>query len=522
MGPAGGDGSIPLSREPVTAFGCPGVTRHGGRAFTRVKHSPKHAKTGLIQDMPLGGLMSKRWISCSLIALASSWLAAQPAWAADQPPAGETDAERIQRLENTVSDLTRRLDERDRQEAAAAQQADSLPPTPRRSANHHFEIYGFAQIDAIQDFDRVNPDWDATLRPSRIPTTEGEFGSDGQTIFSVRQSRLGAKANGQVAGKNYEAKFEIDMYGVGGDAGQTTIRLRHAYGRWGPILAGQTNSLFMDGDLFPNVVDYWGPAGMVFVRNPQIRFYLADNPTWVAAIALEAPSDDIDPGAIRLIDPELGTNLRPNEELPDFTAMVRYQGDWGHVQLSGLARKIGFDTLGTPDNEPSGSEFGWGLMLGGAFKWGLATFRIGGVYGEGIASYMNDGGMDLAPSVALIPAPAIFPPLPTPPASELVSATAVPLWGITAYVDLQWTKTLSTSIGYSFDEVDNTNFQEATAFHKGEYASANLLWAPAPRLLTGLEMLWGKRTDNDGNTGTDLRAQFTFKVSFSSNDIWGD
>ena len=67
------------------------------------------------------------------------------------------------------------------------------------------------------------------------------------------------------------------MYGIGVDAGQTTIRLRHAYGRWGPILAGQTNSLFMDGDLFPNVVDYWGPAGMVFVRNPQIRFYLADN-----------------------------------------------------------------------------------------------------------------------------------------------------------------------------------------------------------------------------------------------------
>ena len=65
------------------------------------------------------------------------------------------------------------------------------------------------------------------------------------------------------------------------------------------------------------------------------------------AVALEHPSDDIDPGAIRLIDPELATNLRPNEELPDFTAMVRYDGDWGHVQLSGLARKIGFDTLGT-------------------------------------------------------------------------------------------------------------------------------------------------------------------------------
>jgi hypothetical protein len=468
--------------------------------------------------------MSNRWISCSLIALASSCLAVQPAFAADDPPPGETDKQRIERLENTVNDLTRRLDERDGRDAVAAQQPQSprADSTPRTPSNHHLELYGFAQVDAIQDFDRVHPDWDATLRPSRIPTTKGEFGSDGQSVFSVRQSRLGAKANGVIGSHDYEAKFEFDMYGVGGDAGQTTIRLRHAYGRWGPFLAGQTNSLFMDGDLFPNVIDYWGPAGMVFVRNPQLRFYLTDGPTWVAAVALEHPSDDIDPGSIRLIDPELATNLRPNEELPDLTGMVRYQADWGHIQLSGLARKIGFDTLGTPDNEPSGSEFGWGLMLGGAFKWGMATFRLGGVYGEGIASYMNDGGMDLAPSATLIAAPPIFPPPPSPPVNELVSAEAVPLWGLTAYVDLQWTKTLSSALGYSFDAVDNTNFQDATAFHRGEYASANLLWTPDSRIMTGLEMLWGRRTDNDGNKGTDVRAQFSFKVSFSSKDIWGD
>jgi hypothetical protein len=32
----------------------------------------------------------------------------------------------------------------------------------------------------------------------------------------------------------------------------------------------------MDGDIFPNVVDYWGPAGMVFVRTPQIRLTFYD------------------------------------------------------------------------------------------------------------------------------------------------------------------------------------------------------------------------------------------------------
>ena len=125
---------------------------------------------------------------------------------------------------------------------------------------------------------------------------------------------------------------------------------------------------------------------------------------------------------------------------------------------------------------------------------------------------MNDGGMDLAPSVSTSIAP---------PSIILVpNAEAVKLLGVSAYVDLQWAKQWSSAVGYSFTKVDNTNFQEATAFHKGEYASANLLYAPAENVLAGAEILWGRRTDNDGDKGTDTRLQATFKWSFTSNNIW--
>ena len=405
--------------------------------------------------------------------------------------------------------------------ANAAPAVYTLQDEEPRPPSHTFELYGFIQMDAIQDFDRVDPNWDATLRPSRIPTEEGIFGDDGQNLISVRQSRAGIRGTGELANRPYEFRLEADLFGTGVDEGQTTFRLRHAYARWGPILAGQTHSLFMDIDLFPNVIDYWGPTGMVFLRNPQIRFTFVNSGGWEAAIALEKPGNDIDTGNIRLIDEDLATNIQNDEELPDFTAMLRYGGDWGHVQLSGILRKVGFETRGTPGNEPTGSELGWGLMGAGVFRWSIATFRLGVVYGEGIASYLNDGGMDLAPSAALIPAPPIFPPPPLPPLNQLLDAEAVPLLGITAYVDLQWSPTLSSSIGYSLTEVDNTNFQAATAYHRGEYASANLLWAPHQRILTGLEMLWGQRTDNDGDTGEDVRAQLSFKLSFSSNDLWG-
>ena len=430
--------------------------------------------------------------------------------AAAQAPVSEADrAQAVQELREL----------RERMNALEARLGVSPPPptqyspeAPRRSKDHNLELYGFVQLDAIQDFNRVNPDWDATLRPSRIPTEEGQFGGDGQSVFSIRQSRLGAKATGVVAGKPYEAKFEFDLYGTGVDAGQTTFRVRHMYAKWGGQLIGQTNTLFMDGDIFPNVVDYWGPTGMVFVRTPQIRWTFWDRDGWTAAVALEHPSDDIDPGNIRLISEEVADNIQANEELPDLTAAIRYGGDWGHVRLAGILRKVGYDTKGTEDNEPDGSETGWGINATTAFKLGLATPRLGIVYGRGIATYMNDGGMDLAPSVETIISPGSIILVP--------EAEAVKLLGVSAYVDLQWTKQWTSSLGYSFTKVDNTNFQDPTAFHKGEYASANVLYAPADNILAGAELLWGRRTDNDGEKGTDTRLQASFKWSFSSKNIW--
>jgi hypothetical protein len=440
---------------------------------------------------------------------ASTILMASPLWAQDAPPL--SDAERQQAIQE-LQDLRNRMSALEQRLGVSPPPAVQVTPAaPRPPRDHNLELYGFVQLDAIQDFKRVNPDWDATLRPSRIPTEKGQFGGNGQSIFSVRQSRLGAKATGNIWGKPYEAKFEFDLYGTGVDAGQTTFRVRHMYAKWGPLLFGQTNTLFMDGDIFPNVVDYWGPTGMVFVRTPQIRWTFLDNNGWTAAVALEHPSDDIDPGNIRLIDEDIAANIQANEELPDLTAAVRYGGGWGHVRLAGILRKVGYDTRGTDGNEPDGHKTGWGLNLTGSANLGMFTPRLGVVYGRGIATYMNDGGMDLAPAIATFT-----------DGNQIVivpKAEAVKLLGVSAYVDINWTKQWTSALGYSFTKVDNTNFQDATAFHKGEYASANLLYA-RDSLLAGLEFLWGKRTDNDGDTGTDTRMQATFKWSFSSNNIW--
>src|SRR5690242_20706712 len=162
----------------------------------------------------------------------------------------------------------------------------------------NFEIYGFAMADWIQDTKRVDPSWQDAFRPSRIAAPEGEFGTNGQSSLSVKQSRFGVKGVIPTGDSTppINFKFEFDMFGVGADAGKTTIRLRHAYGEWGQLLAGQTHSLFMDIDVFPNVIDYWGPPGMVFFRNVQFRWTAYRTANDAIAVAIEKPSNDVDPG----------------------------------------------------------------------------------------------------------------------------------------------------------------------------------------------------------------------------------
>lgn len=367
-------------------------------------------------------------------------------------------------------------------------------------AQAKFEIYGFAQADASIDTNRMDPAWDDAFRPSKIPTVTGTFGSDGQSSISVKQSRLGVQGNlpaGDFGPVNF--RFEFDLFGVGVDAGQTTFRLRHAYGEWRSLLAGQTSSVFMDGDVFPNTIEYWGPSGMVFYRNAQIRWTPYRTASSHFAIAIERPGNDIDAGQIRQIDPELGDNIKNDEKLPDLTAHFYTSGSWGHVQVAGIVRRVGYETFDTVDNEPKGHETGWGVNVGAHASLFTRDKLIGQVvYGHGIASYMNDGGTDLAPGGTLVD-----------PRAE-----AVPLLGVVAYYDHYWSDAWSTSLGYSFTRVDNTSLQDASAFHEGEYASINLLYNPTPRILIGLEGIWGQRTDNDGQSGHDFRFQFSVKYSF--------
>jgi hypothetical protein len=377
-------------------------------------------------------------------------------------------------------------------------------------STRNFEIYGFAMADWIQDSKRVDPNWMDAFRPSKIAAPEGEFGTNGQSDLSVKQSRFGVKGT-MPTGESTPPltfKFEFDMFGVGADAGKTTIRLRHAYGEWGQLLAGQTHSLFMDIDVFPNVIDYWGPPGMVFYRNVQFRWTAYRTTNDAFAFAIERPGNDVDSGNIRLAQGLESITVQPNQTLPDFTVQFRHDDNWGHYQIAGILRKVGYQyqvTAGEPFQK--GSQTGWGLDLTAALNTiDKDKVLLSLVHGQGIASYMNDGGMDIAPTTTTE----------GPPTAETVGSEAVPLTGVEVYYDHYWNSMWSSSIGYSSTQVANTNFQNDTAFHKGQYASVNLLMYPASKVMVGVELMYGKLTNNNGTTGDDVRFQLSAKYDFGA------
>jgi hypothetical protein len=357
--------------------------------------------------------------------------------------------------------------------------------------------------DMGYDSKQINPNWFDALRVTKLPTYHNQYAPDGKVFFGVRQTQLGVRGYTNTPMGELKTRFDFDLFGVGVDEGQTTMRVRHAYGELGRFLVGQTNTPFMDGGVFPNTVEYWGPTGMVFFRNIQIRYapMIGDNELF---IALERPGASADQGTFSERT-ELDS-VKSQFNLPDLSAHFKKTGKWGHIQLAGMLRSIKWKDIHTTGGyDLSGSLVGWGLHLSTAVNLGMNTvFRGSIVYGEGVENYMNDAPVD----VGIIKN--------SGNTQTPITGKALPVTGILAFVDHNWSPTLSSSVGYSSTHIDNTEFGASNAYKNGQYAIVNLISTPFPNFMAAIELQWGKRENfNDGFSSDDFKVQFSFKYSFS-------
>src|SRR5262249_33895158 len=331
---------------------------------------------------------------------------------------------------------------------------------------------------------------------------KNEFAPDGKTYFGVRQTRFGVKSATPTGVGELKTQFEFELFGTGVDAGQTTFRLRHAWGELGQFGAGQSWSPFMDIDVFPNSIEYWGPTGMVFFRNVQVRWMPIRNDRLRLFFAAERPGASAD-GGVYADRVELA-NVRAQFDLPDFSWQVRATRSWGYLQAAGIFRKISWvDTTPNPQFKIGRDVLGWGVNVSSNVKFTPTTLgRFQVVYGEGIENYMNDAPVDVSLRTTNNP-------------NSPTKGVPLPVLGIVSFVDHNWSERFSSSAGYSMENIENSNLQKANDFHQGHYALANLLFHPVPKVTMGGEFQWGRRVNfRDGFNVNDYRIQFSFKYDW--------
>jgi hypothetical protein len=364
------------------------------------------------------------------------------------------------------------------------------------------DIYGFAMMDAGYNFDQIHPDWFDVVRPTKLPAFANQYGTDGNFYFSVRQTRFGVKNYFETPLGELFTQFEFEMFGTGVDAGQTTIRLRHAYGELGKFGAGQYWSPFMDIDVFPNTVEYWGPTGMAFFRNVQVRFMPIKGDRRLT-IALERPGASADQGiyAERI---EL-TNVKPRFPVPDLSAEYRHAFNFGYIELAGIARRMEWEDQDPTGPDLSGDATGWGVNLSTNIKLGSrVVFRGSALTGEGVQNYMNDAPVDVGIKNN------------TGNTSKPVEGVALPVTGVSAFFDINWNERFSSAVGYSRIDIDNSDAQTPDAFKSGQYAVGNLMYYPVKNVMMGFEYQWGDRENfTDGWSTSISKIQFTAKYNFT-------
>jgi hypothetical protein len=366
-----------------------------------------------------------------------------------------------------------------------------------------FEVYGFAMLDIGTNFKTINPNWFDTMRVTRLPSFDGEFGEDHSTFAGVRQTRFGVKSSAPTKVGELKTIFEFELFGTGVDEGQTTFRLRHAWGELGAIGAGQYWSPFSDPDVYPNSLEYWGPTGIPWYRNVQLRWTPVRTDTNILMLALARPGASGDSGiyADRI---EL-QNIKARFPAPDFVGAYKYTRKWGYLRAAGALRRIDWDDVLDDQFDLSGHATGWGLNVSSSLNAGKKdVVRVQYTYGKGIQNEMNDSPVDIG--IQNNPGNAVTP----------VTGKPIPIAGYLIFLDHTWSDRYTTSVGYSRQDNDNTDGQAPDAFKVGQYALVNLLFTPTPGVMMGGEFQWGQRQNNsDGFTYDGYKLQFSFKYNFS-------
>lgn len=371
-----------------------------------------------------------------------------------------------------------------------------------------FQYGGFIQLDAITSNYSEGKPSNSLIEdfyvPSLVPVepAAGKADSYSSTNIHAKSSRFFFTTKTDTDAGAISTRVELDfILSAQGDeriSNSWGARLRHAFVKWDyaedkSLFAGQSWSTFFNVSALPDVQDFVGPAGTIFVRQPQIR--------WTSGglqLALENP-------ATRLNENVAGANttrLDDSETLPDLIA--RYNGKAGDLNwtIAGMARELSYEDRSTSSVQGANDNaMGYALSLSG--KWGLGEkddLRFMFNYGDALGRYMglnsyNDGYISATGDIETIDQ-----------------------WGATVAYLHHWNSKWRSSLSLSMSEADNPNTADylgaASLAKSYQSAHANLQYMPAPKLTIGGELMVANKELEDGRDGDLSRLQVSVKYAF--------
>ena len=323
--------------------------------------------------------------------------------------------------------------------------------------------------------------------PVGVPPTSGE---SRRTNISARASRLNIEFRTPGGSEEVRAFFEGDFAGTA-----NTFRMRHAYAQYRGFIVGQTWSTFSDPWVDLEDLDFEGVSSENVIRQPQLRYWWTNQKSARLAVAAETPAVSITGGQ--------GVNLFPD-------VIVRAYKDLkfgGHLQLAGVLRQIrGETTAGVVS-----SNWGAGGSVSGVIKVPIKEltdrimYQVNG--GTGIARYINDlnsaGGLDAAFDST---------------SGELKVIPALGWYVGYEHAWKEWkymqTMNLRSTALWSWVTVQDFDFMAPNTYKRTNRFAVNLVFSPSTRVDTGLEYIFGKRENKDGQSATANQIQLVMLFRF--------
>ncbi len=352
-------------------------------------------------------------------------------------------------------------------------------------------IGGFVKLDTLFSSSGMAQDTygNQRLEVAEIPIGGLTPGNDDQISLHAKESRFWFKSYTPSQWGDINTYLELDFYGDP-KLGTYIPRLRHAYGTFGRLLAGQTWTTFLNSQALADTLDNGNVGAILSLRKPQIRWtqpFTIESTPMEWQFALEAPLSRVWDAANDRV------STTRSSHYPDLVARLNLLPTWGNLSLSMLGRQAQY----TPAAVNRGkSVWGGAVNLSGKvntfdadnLRFMLAYGNAMGRYGP--SSFFADAAVDDNGNMELIPIYA----------------------GMLAYQHW-WDKAWRSTFAYGISHADLPAYAAAANRHM-QTVHANLLWNPISQATIGVEYIYGMRELGDGQNGELHRVQFSTRFNF--------